>query len=272
MIAGTHTPLQPTSTSISTHSGSTKIRCTMPQQVLLEKGLVKEVQQHIEDELTSTGTPFKSINVTKSAPHGIKIKLPVQSNVPDWIEPYFTNLNFLVEHLGISPSAAARSASMLPEYALPLSRLAKGLPPEDDDRWALYTYAANLMHMGHVEPALKLLKRLPEADRIEGCRYAFEHMGIPISYSELTSCADEQTVHELVHMVAVALYLTSRNPKVSDYAIGQLQATADRLKAPLLTPQEMQALDAKYGGPSVTSISPSGHAKGAGADSYSSSE
>ena len=73
-------------------------------------------------------------------------------------------------------------------------------------------------------------------------------------------------------MVAVALYLTSRNPKVSDYAIGQLQATADRLKAPLLTPQEMQALDANYGGPSVTSISPSGHAKGAGADSSSSSK
>lgn len=272
IISGTHTPLQPTSTFISTHSASTKIRCTMPQQVLLEKGLVKEVQQRIEDRLTSTGIPFKSINVTKSAPHGIKIKLPVQSSVPDWIEPYFTNLKFLVEQLGISPSAAIGFAGMHDEYALTFSRLAQGLTPDDNDCWVLCQYAAHLIHREQVEPALELLKRLPEAERIKNCVQAFECLGHPISRAELTSCADEQTVFELVHMVAVALYVTSRDPNASDYTIGQLQATADRLKAPLLTPQEMLALDAKYGGPSVTSISPSGHAKGAGADSYSSSE
>lgn len=272
MIAGTHTPLQPTSTSTSTHSGITKIRCSMPQQVLLEKGLVKEVQQHIEDELISTGTPFKSINVTKSAPHGIKIKLPVQSNVPDWIEPYFTNLKFLVEQLGISPSAAIGFAGMHDEYALTFSRLAQGLTPDDNDCWALCQYAAHLIHREQVEPALELLKRLPEAERIKNCVQAFVCLGHPISRAELTSCADEQTVFELVHMVAVALYVTSRDPNASDYTIGRLQETADRLKAQPLTPQEMQALDAKYGGPSVTSISPSGHAKGAGADSSSSSK
>lgn len=272
MISGSYAPPQPTSTSISTHSGITKIRCTMPQQVLFDKNLVNEVQDLIQQRLESTSTPVKSVNVTKSAPHGIKIKLPVKGSVPDWIEPYFTNLNFLIEQLGISPSAAIGFAGMHAEDALRFSRLAQGLTPDDNDCWALCQYAAHLIHREQVEPALELLKRLPEAERIKNCVQAFECMGHPINRSSLSSCADEQTVFELVHMVAVALYVTSRDPNASDYTVGRLQATADRLKAQPLTPQEVQALDAKYGSLSVTSTSPSGHVKGAGVDSSSSSE
>lgn len=272
MISGSHTPAPNTCTSISTRSGIVKIRCLLPQQVFLDKRLVKEVQQRIKDRLTTTGTPFKSVHVTKSAPHGIEIKLSAKDWVPDWIEPYFKKLNYLVEQMGFDPAMAPGAAEKPLEYALPLSRLAKGLPLEEDDRLALYGYAAKLMHTGKPKLALTLLKRMPEADWIRGCPWVFEFYGQPISYEKLTSCADEQTVDELVHMVAVALRVTSRSPELHGYALSKLEATAERLHAPTLTPHEMQALDAKHGGLSVASTAPSGHAERGGIDIYSSSE
>ncbi len=246
MISGTSTPSQTASISIRTRGNTTKIRCPLPQRIAADKRLVKEVQERIEQKLQFTNTPFRSVKLTASAPHGIKIRMPVRNSIPDCIEHYFSNLTFLVEQLGVSPLSAPGLAGLNPDFALSLSQLAKGQMLEGKDGWVLCQLAAYLMQWQQIEPALQLLKLLPEPERIKTFAEAFEHLGHPISYGSLASSANEQTLHELGHMAAVALYVTSLNPDAAPHTIERLTATCQRLKAPALTTQEMQLLAARY--------------------------
>lgn len=267
MFSGIFTPPQAASTLVQTRGPITTITCQLPATVVfdnhLAKPLLSSIRSTIRDRLKSSGTPFFEVKTRKPYPtapfiDGIKIIVPAQPSPPDWIEHHFTNMNFLAVCLGLWPKLLPRFACPDADFALSLSRLAKGHPPEPNDCLILCQLAAHMMYWDNVKAALNLLTLLPEAERIKHLAAAFEHDGILIGHPNLIQLADEHVVLALSHMVAVASYVTSLNPDATEHEIARLTATCQRVNAPTLSLQEVQALDSRYGGSSLTNSPRSG--------------